>query len=172
MRARLALVLFLAPAACAPVAEPPASEVCAGLFRDYDVRSRIERTDADDARPGGMRSDSGLRRIAMELNRRDCLTRPDDLAGLEAAPAGGIAESGAPLGRPIVVHAGAVTGGSERAVAFFEARGLRATSLGAPMLGRRVYVGPATTQGGLVELVLLAREAGFVAPYPTEDFRF
>ncbi len=168
-----AVAAGLALAACAPVAPAPRdAAACAALFRQYDVTSQFERTDADDSRPGDLRSDSGLRRLAQELTRRDCLTRPDDLAGLEAAPARAVVESGAPLPRPLVVHAGAVTGGSDAAVAFFTERGLQATSIGAPLLGRRVYVGPATTQGGLLDLILLATEAGFVAPYPTEDFRF
>lgn len=169
----IAFATALALAACAPVTPPPRDvAACAALFRQYDVTSRFERTDADDSRPGDRRSDSGLRRLAQELARRDCFTRPDDLAGQEAAAGRAIVENGARLERPLVVHAGAVTGGSEQAVAFFTERGLRATSIGAPLLGRRVYVGPATTQGGLLDLILLATEAGFVAPYPTEDFRF
>jgi hypothetical protein len=53
-----------------------------------------------------------------------------------------------------------------RVRAFFEARGVRARSVGDPMLGRRIYIGPFATQGGLESAAALARSIGFIAPYP------
>ncbi|PJN94168.1 hypothetical protein CNY89_16125 [Amaricoccus sp. HAR-UPW-R2A-40] len=61
---------------------------------------------------------------------------------------------------------------TDAAIALFRGKGLQATSIGDPRLGRRVYVGPVTTQGALDAVLGTAFEAGFVAPYPSEFFRF
>ena len=49
---------------------------------------------------------------------------------------------------------------------YFGGLGLRVRSIGAPGLGRRIYVGPFATEGGLAEATEIARRGGFVAPYP------
>ena len=43
--------------------------------------------------------------------------------------------------------------------------GLPVRSRGAPGLGRRIFIGPFDTEGGLAEGMEVARRAGFVAPY-------
>ena len=69
---------------------------------------------------------------------------------------------------PIYLHVGIVTSSEDdaRARAFFEGQGLRARSVGAPGLGRRVYVGPFASAGALEGGRALAFQAGFAYPYP------
>ena len=54
------------------------------------------------------------------------------------------------------------------AIAFFNAHGARARSIGAAGLGRRIYLGPFATQGALDQARDLAVAAGFTAPYPAD----
>jgi hypothetical protein len=173
----LAVVAALAGCAGAPRQASDRS-ACVPLFQQYDVVARFNPQDVYDSRRDRYRYDPGLMRLQTLLVQNDCQTRSRDLGPLEAIAAergaAGLPSGGAPLGRPVVVHAGALTSGAdaERAVAFFRAFGLRATSLGDPLLGRRVYAGPARTQGELDAILALAFEAGFVASYPSQFFRF
>jgi hypothetical protein len=52
------------------------------------------------------------------------------------------------------------------ALAFFEANGVPARSVGSSALGRRIYLGPFATQGALDGARELALRAGFAYPYP------
>jgi hypothetical protein len=74
---------------------------------------------------------------------------------------------------PTSIHAGVVTSTADEAnaLAFFNAHGARARSIGAAGLGRRIYLGPFATQGALDQARDLAVAAGFAAPYPTRSFR-
>lgn len=111
-------------------------------------------------------------RAGSRLRANGCLTTDDDLAAsyllstdeLRAALVG---ESGAAIA-PISLHAGIVTGIASEVQArqFFGKLGIRVRSQGAPALGRRIYLGPFATEGGLAEAIELALRAGFVAPYP------
>jgi hypothetical protein len=69
---------------------------------------------------------------------------------------------------PISLHAGIVTNSADdaKALAFFQAQGLPARSVGAALLGRRIYVGPFTSEGELAAARALALQAGFAYPYP------
>lgn len=178
-RKSIALLLCAAAAlaSCGVIpAQTPDRAACVGLFQEYDRLLRFRPEYVDEIRGGIRLSDGRLAQIGVLLVQNDCLTRPGDLAGMDAVAAAragrGVVEGGESLGRPVAVHAGAVTGGADEAIAFFEGLGVRATSIGSPRLGRRVYVGPVTTVDGLNALTGLAREAGFVAPYASEYFRF
>jgi len=174
-RARLAAALALALAGCAAAPAPRDASVCVPLFRQYDVFARMAPPSMDG---GGRSPRSGAEywrwQQGLRLIQNGCRTRPADLAGIEALAGRAVRESGPSLGGPVAVHAGAITdqGTAEATAAFFHSLGLRATSIGDPQLGRRLYVGPVTTRGGLDALIALAFEAGFIAPYPSDLFRF
>lgn len=178
VRVALAVALALGAAGCAPGPQVADRAACVGLFQQYDRIAQFRPVEVYDRRRDRYRLDPELSRLAVLLVQNDCQTRSRDLAGLEAAAAARagsrIAESGAPLGRPVAVHVGALTdeGDAARAAAFFEGLGVRATSIGNRQLGRRLFVGPVTTEGGLGEVLAAAFEAGFVASYPSQFFRF
>jgi hypothetical protein len=151
---------------------------CAPLFQEYDLYARFEPDEGFDERYGRRVFDPRLSQLRVLLIQNDCQTRSGDLTRLDSLAAAqegrGVSEGGATLGRAVAVHVGAVTSDAEaaRAVAFFRGLGLQSTSIGSPLLGRRVYAGPVTTVDGLNALTGIALEAGFVAPYPSTLFRF
>jgi hypothetical protein len=174
------LMIAAAVAACAPgggggqIAD---RSECVGLFREFDV---IERTRPVDRRTWGGREqfDPWLSNIAQRLRQNDCVTRTRDIGDVDAVEQAWLArpvvEGGAPLGGAVAVHVGVFAGEADaaRAVALFRAQGLRATSVGNPLLGRRVYAGPVQTAQALDAVLGIAFEAGYIAPYPSEFFRF
>jgi hypothetical protein len=156
-------------AACAAGGMPdgggdPAAR-CAALFRQFDFAKELS-TDRNSL-PDGMSVAPGLRSRIAALRQHDCMTRPDDL-DLSGDP-GAVAEGGASI-PPATIHAGVVTdmAAADRARAWFEGRGVKTLSLGEPGLGRRIYIGAFTTQGGRDAALALARSAGFVSPYVIE----
>ena len=54
----------------------------------------------------------------------------------------------------------------------FRGLGYRSRGVGAEGLGRRLYLGPFTSQAALDQALALAREAGFIAPYAANYTRF
>lgn len=165
----LAVLAALGAASCAalPGFETPArgtAEACVPLFREFDRLERLYGT-------GSWFEDSfvgppALMEQGMDLLRADCITAPGDLR-LAAAPRTPVTKSGPPI-RPIALHAGVAAGllTELRAREYFAARGVRVRSVGDPALGRRIYLGPFSTEGGLQAAAQAAREVGFVAPYP------
>ena len=111
------------------------------------------------------------------LRQQGCLTRSSDLDGMEALFARlsphVITNSGAPI-RATAVHVGIVMSipDEARATRFFRGLGYRSRGIGAPGLGRRIYIGPFTSQGALDEALEIAREAGFISPYAAQHTRF
>lgn len=109
-------------------------------------------------------------RSIQRLRAANCLTGWDELAGLQALGEelqGTLrGEHGAPI-RPTTLQAGVVLGTTSEVQAriFFAGLGYRVRSQGAPYVGRRIYIGPFATEGGLAEAVAVAKRAGFVAPY-------
>lgn len=112
-----------------------------------------------------------ISRSIQRLRAENCLTSWDEIAfaqqlgdELRGTLQG---EHGAPI-RPTVLQAGVVLGISSEVQArqFFASLGYRVRSQGAPYMGRRIYIGPFTTAGGLAEAYAVAERAGFVAPYP------
>jgi hypothetical protein len=141
---------------------------CERLFRDFDIADRSVRTFGRGER---VTIPPALAARGQDLRRAGCITSTSQLFGLEALGAdlrGTVqGESGAPI-RPIALHVGVVTsmGDEIRVRAFFEALGFRVRSIGNIAIGRRIYLGPFATEGGLAEATAIARRAGFVAPYP------
>ena len=110
-----------------------------------------------------------LSRASEALISNDCLTRSADLDGLPALYARlqpFLIENGGPAIRPVPVHLGIVTGISDEALVtrYFRGLGYRSRGIGAEGLGRRIYIGPFTTQGAADQALAVAREAGFIAP--------
>ena len=75
---------------------------------------------------------------------------------------------------PGTVELGIVTGifDEGRATLFFRGLGYRSRGMGAPTLGRRLFIGPFTSQGALEQALEVARQAGFIAPHVAERVRF
>jgi hypothetical protein len=171
------LLLAAAAGACVAGAAPaPDAAVCAGLFRTYDsvVRHYPDNFVNDDFQPI-LRAP--VSRASQRLRNAGCLTMADDLDGLPAlaqrlAPYR-IVDSG-PQIRPTPVHLGIVTSiyDEGRVTQFFRGLGYRSRGIGAPTLGRRIYIGVFTTQGALDQALAVAREAGFIAPYAARYTRF
>jgi hypothetical protein len=167
----LASILATALAGCAAGAAPQISRGsgadCVVLFQNYDAAAATMSTPS--GRRDRMPIPPALQIPVLRLQQADCLTLSDDLAPM--ATAGGLATipGGAAI-RPTSVHAGVVTNmGDDAAVrAFFEQDGVRARSVGAAGLGRRIYIGPFATQGELDAARDLAVRAGFASPYPAD----
>ena len=163
----LAALAALAVASCAPlgfVAPPPATaETCVPLFEEFD---RLDLLHGGDRWGDELVGPPELWEQGMDLVRADCITRLDDLT-IASAPRTPVTESGAPID-PISLHAGVTAGitGELRVRDYFAERGVRVRSVGSFALGRRIYLGPFSTEGGLRAAAQAAREAGFVAPYP------
>jgi hypothetical protein len=168
--AALMLAAFAGLAACVPaerVAVPAGDRAatCVALFQEFD---RLETFHGSgQPRRDGRIAPPVLLSQGQRLRNAGCITRDADLAGRDALPVVAWAEAGAPIA-PIALHAGVVQSNAMDATmrAFFEARGIGARSVGSAVLGRRVYLGPFSTQGGLEAAAALARQAGFIAPYP------
>jgi hypothetical protein len=169
----LVLVLALAGAAAAQPRDPAR---CAALFRDYDQKAW--------AYPRQPFRDEDTRMIAPALERptrllriHGCLTLSSDLDGMPAlaerlAPYR-IASGGAAIA-PVPVHLGVVTSiiDEARATAFFRGLGYRSRGIGATGLGRRLYIGPFTSQGALDQALEVARAAGFISPFVPYHTKF
>ena len=175
---RLGLALLVAAAAAGCAAAPPARDpaTCAVLFQRYDTAARlypVTRFDEDN----GVVPPGPLSRPTVALRAHGCLTRSSDLDGLPALAARLAPfriEDGGPAIKPVPVHLGIVMAiGDEAFVTrYFRGFGYRSRGIGAEGLGRRIYIGPFTSQGALDQALALAREAGFIAPYAAEYTRF
>lgn len=165
MRSFAALAVVAGLSACTDAPAPSGGADCVTLFQRFDA---IEATMST---PGGRRDRQtippDLQWITSVIRQNGCISFTDEL-DLAAAPGAAIVESGPALPRPVRVHAGAVTSMADDAAAqaFFRAHGVPVTSIGSPALGRRIYIGPFTTQGGLDAGLTLARGAGFTHAYP------
>lgn len=151
----------LALTACAPGGPQGAQTAdCIGLFRHYDQMQRWVR------RPDNITVPPALAFQQSRLRAANCITMTADLGGMETLPVVPVADSGAAIA-PTTLHAGVVTSEADdaRARAFFEARGVRARSVGEAGLGRRIYIGPFATEGAIRDARALAVSAGFAHPY-------
>ena len=161
-----ALCVSLVPAGAR--AQDPFNPQCPGRFEIYEAASRMTGATGNQPR---MTTSSQVREAARLLRMGNCLTFTDQLAPLATLgpEAGARARANAgPSIPPTSVHVGSVTSMADeaRVIDFFAAQGLRARGLGAPYLGRRIYVGPFATAGALEGAMGLARDAGFAYPYP------
>jgi hypothetical protein len=163
----LASLVALGGTGCAaPGAGIPGSGAdCVLLFQQYDAIKASMSTQS--GRNDRMAIPPPLQFPVQRLQNAGCPTLTDELAGLATAGGAPIADSG-PAIAPLGLHAGVVTNMADEAAVldFFAANGVRARSVGAAGLGRRVYLGPFQTQGALDAARDLAVRAGFASPYP------
>lgn len=169
MRARLGMAAAAVLAGCGPdplpTDVPPAD--CVALFQRFDAMERYLGT------LGGLEDRFSAHPELMQEGRRiqraGCLTFTNELSGMESVAGPPVVDSG-PAIIPTSLHAGVVTDMAEdaRALAFFEAAGVQARSVGSAPLGRRIYLGPFRTGGALASAAELARRAGFASPYPAD----
>jgi hypothetical protein len=160
----------------ATAAQRPADPAaCLQAFRNYDSAVWLYPDNMWLEDGPLMRADVG--RAAQALIRGDCLTRTDDIADLPAlaqrlAPFA-IVDSG-PAIRPATVELGIVTGffDEHTVTVFFRGLGYRSRGVGAQTLGRRMFIGPFTSQGALDQALEVARQAGFIAPHVAPRVRF
>ena len=166
--------------ACASGGAPDAArdaERCVFHFEQYDIATTTFPNEPRSARGGGYVLNPVIQRSISLLRDGDCLTMIAELDGMAE-----LGESLQPFERarggtvvpPMALHAGMVTSTSAEAasVAFFEGLGYPVRTVGAPQLGRRVFVGPFTTQEALDQALGVAREAGFASAYGTRRIRF
>jgi hypothetical protein len=179
MRRRLLLVAGLALLAAGPAgAAAPDPATCLGWFEAYDTAAWLYPNNrfrnGDD---GGPMQPAALNRPMQQLRINGCLTSSADLDGMPALLARlaphTVRDSG-PAIRATALHVGIVTGISDeaRATQFFRGLGYRSRGVGALGLGRRIYIGPFTSQGALDEAARIAREAGFISPFAAEHTKF
>jgi len=165
LRSFVALAVVAGLSACSDAPGPPAGTDCVALFQRFDL---IEATmSTPHGRRDRMTIPPDLQWITNVIRQNGCISFTREL-DLEAAPGARVVESGAALPGPTRVHAGAVTSMADDAAAqaFFRAHGVPVTSIGSSALGRRIYIGPFTTRGGLDAGLALARAAGFTYAYP------
>lgn len=174
---RLAVVIgaaltVLAGCASVPGGLTPIEPNCVSLFRNYD-RAVLQFGYSDRVRDGRVSFlvPTAVGRAGQRLRQYDCLTTNEDIfrMTLLAPTLRGalVGESGAAI-EPISLHVGIVPGitSEVQTRTFFNSLGIRTRSIGAPGLGRRIFLGPFATAGGLAEATDIALQAGFVAPYP------
>ena len=171
----LALLATLAAGATQALTRDPAT--CLKIFNDYDNAEWLYPQQYQLKEGGLSILQPEVGRPVRLLRVNGCLTFSDDLdpmQGLAPTLAGfTIQNSGAAI-RPTALHLGIVTsfGDEARVTQFFRGLGYRSRGIGAEGLGRRLYIGPFTTQGALDQALQLAREAGFIAPYAATHTRF
>jgi hypothetical protein len=176
MRVLASLVLAAVASACTATSRAPDPAACAEAFARYDTAVRVYGTPRIDE-DFGLTPPAPLSRYIGALRSNGCLTFSDDLDamdGLAARLAPYTIDTSGPAIRATPVHLGIVTGiGDEaRVTHFFRGLGYRSRGIGAEGRGRRIYIGPFTTQGGLDQALAVAREAGFIAPYAATHTRF
>lgn len=159
--------LALSLVACAPAGGPVDTAAgwgnCVALFRHYDLLEQSVRRPDNRTIPPGLDLPIGL------LRQGGCITVTADLAAMESLPVAPVTDGGAAIA-PTSLHVGVVTSTADdaRSIAFFQARGVQARSVGAAGLGRRIYVGPFRTDGALNAARELALSAGFAYPYAVQ----
>ena len=175
MRNAIAVLALLAATGAGAATRAPGT-TCDRLFARYDAAVRNFGTPGFDE-DFGVTPPAPISRLLVPLRSNGCLTSSADLDGLEAlaqrlAPFAIVA--GGSTIRPTPVHVGIITSGFDepRVTRFFRGLGYGSRGIGAEGLGRRIYIGPFTTEGALAQALALAREAGFVAPYAATHTKF
>jgi hypothetical protein len=171
------LLLPLAGCANLPVRPPPGDPAtCRAAFAQYDLAVSLFQPYSFTEESAAQ--NPAISRAGNQIMSAGCLTGGDDIQGMAAlqmklGPRQPV--NSGPAIPPTAVHVGILTGGfsdTGRATAFFESQGYHTRTIGAEKLGRRLYIGPITSQGALDRAIALAAEAGFPSAYPSDLFRF
>ena len=172
LKLRPLLLLLACTAAGATYAAAPDPSRCGALFDAYDSAVWLYPTPRFNGRTHSLIPPADVDRAGRQLRLNRCLTSSAALDGMpalaERLSPHIITDSGGAI-RPIPIHLGIVMSMYDegRALQFFRGLGYRARGVGAPDgLGRRLYIGPFTSQGALDEALWIARKAGFISPYP------
>ncbi len=167
----LASICLTGGAICAGSAVQAAStaasgDACVALFQRYDAVQATMSTPHGAA--DRMPIPPSLQFPVTQLQSAGCMTLTNELTGMASADGRPVADGGPALVPPSALHVGVVTNSADEAnaVGFFQGRGIRVRTVGAPGLGRRIYVGPFATEGALSSARDLALAAGFSSPYP------
>ncbi len=174
----LGLAGCAALAACdVPLQAPPDSAQCTRLFEEYDYLVNTFPPDKYSASSDTYILYPALGKQNIRLISAGCVTNTDDLDGLEQLGAKlGFrkpVDSGAAI-KPTAIHVGVLTSLTDvsRATVFFRNLGYKTRTIGAEGLGRRLYIGPVASEGAMRDAMDIARQAGFIAPYPSTIYRF
>jgi len=178
--AALSFAAALLLTACATGNAPDAgreADRCVFHFNQYDIATTTFPTERYSSRARGYILSPAVQRSISFLRSGDCLTMNAELDGMAALgdslqpfePVRGVTAI-----PQVSLHAGIVTSTSAEtgAVVFFQSLGYTVRTVGAPQLGRRVFVGPFTTQESLDQALDVARDAGFESAYGTRRIRF
>ncbi len=174
LAACLGLLLAGAAAAASPQRDPA---TCLALFGQYDTLAWLYPDNHWSGGSGRVMQPAELNRPMQLLRSNGCLTSSADLDGMPAVFAKlaphTVRDSGAAI-PATALQVGIVTGiyDEGRATQFFRGLGYRSRGVGAFGLGRKLYIGPFTSQGALDEASSIAREAGFISPYPAQHTKF
>lgn len=149
----LALAASVILAGCAAPPTPQGwkdPETCRENFRDYENAERQFLPSYDDPFDGNATVNRYARRIVTD----GCLTRMPDIAVPRHPDARMAQQRSAPAGastRPTAVLAGFVDGFAAQAQVsqYFALRGYRSRSEGAEGVGRKIYIGPFTSEGAI-----------------------
>lgn len=178
-RVALALGVGLLLAGSASAASPqrdPAT--CLALYNQYDNAAWLYPNYPFGPSNGDRQlQPSELNRPMQLLRINGCLTSSSDIDGMPALQqrlSPHVVRDSGPAIPPTALHVGIVTGiyDEGRATQFFRGLGYRSRGVGAIGLGRRLYIGPFTSQGALDEAIRIAQEAGFISPYAARHTRF
>jgi hypothetical protein len=166
--ATIAAALAVSTAAApVPAASQPQADgaTCVALFKQFDLLQSMYPNNRQ--RYSGRSAQPPVETQAQLVRNAGCITLTRELAPMATVKPHPIADSG-PAITPTQLHAGVVTNMEDDANvrAFFAANGIQSKSVGSAPLGRRIYVGPFATQGGLDAARDLAVRAGFASPYP------
>ncbi|NNU79815.1 hypothetical protein HMH01_05100 [Halovulum dunhuangense] len=166
----LASIIGLSACAVGPgIPDPSRADSCRAAFMDYDRELRASPRFFEGVLVvGGMDAPSGAFAAESRILQLGCTVFPNrmpDIAALDlsafAMPAGGVA---APRK---MLHLATVTTNTSEAELVRLARrlGYPVTVRGADRLGRRVFLGPLTTDAAQRQALALARALGFDAAY-------
>jgi hypothetical protein len=148
------------------MADPTAT--CERRLQEYD-RAALFFSNGDWGRRQSMSPQ--IQQAAQAARQAGCVTGADvtdwlasQLPGIRGTLRG---EQGAPIERTWL-QVGVVGGISAEVQSrnFFSGLGYSVRSRGAPALGRRIFIGPFATAGGLAEAIEVSRRVGFIAPFP------
>ncbi len=176
--AMAALVAMLAACTAGTTRAPGGTAdraTCERAMQAYDTAAwlyPVQRLDDNETTPP-----AALSSAVGRVRDNGCLTSGEDLANLPALAerlAPFTIDNSGPATGPTTVQLGIVTGINDegRVTDFVRSLGYRSRGIGAEGLGRRLFIGPLTTESAVTQALAVAREAGFIAPIVAKHTTF